>query len=84
MKGKQDETEVFYLKMALRSGDGAAGMAFADDGFVQFPDGGKIWLCGLMADGTIDARLDAIAKEATLAAIANGADPRDVYVDNRL
>jgi len=54
------------------------------DGFVQFPNGGKLWLCGLMADGTIDASLDAIAKEATLAAIANGADPRDVYVDNRL
>jgi hypothetical protein len=53
------------------------------DSFVQFPDGGKIWLCGLMADGTIDARLDAIAKDATLAAIANGADPRDVYLDHR-
>ena len=53
------------------------------DGFVQFPNGGKIWLCGLMADGTIDARLDAIAKDATLAAIANGADPRDVYLDHR-
>ena len=53
------------------------------DSFVQFPDGGKIWLCGLMADGTIDARLDAIAKHATLAAIANGADPRDVYLDHR-
>ena len=35
----------------------------------------KIWLCGLMADGTIDASLDAIA---------NGADPRNVYVDKRL
>lgn len=54
------------------------------DSFVQFPNGGKIWLCGLMADGTIDARLDAIAKDATLTAIADGADPRDVYVDNRL
>ena len=53
------------------------------DSFVQFPDGGKIWLCGLMADGTIDARLDAIAKDATLAAIANSADPRDVYLDHR-
>jgi hypothetical protein len=53
------------------------------DSFVQFPDGGKIWLCGLMADGTIDARLDAIAKDAILAAIANGADPRDVYLDHR-
>ena len=54
------------------------------DSFVQFPDGGKIWLCGLMADGTIDASLDVIAEEATVNAIANGADPRNVYVDNRL
>ena len=54
------------------------------DSFVQFPDGGKIWLCGLMADGTIDASLDVIAEEATVTAIANGADPRNVYVDNRL
>ena len=53
------------------------------DSFVQFPDGGKIWLCGLMADGTIDASLDVIAEEATVTAIANGADPRNVYVDNR-
>ena len=53
------------------------------DSFVQFPDGGKIWLCGLMADGTIDASLDVIAEEATVNAIANGADPRNVYVDNR-
>ena len=53
------------------------------DSFVQFPNGGKTWLCGFMADGTIDASLDAIAKEATLAAIANGADPRDVYLDHR-
>ena len=45
------------------------------DSFVQFPDGGKIWLCGLMADGTIDASLDTIA---------NGADPRNVYVDKRV
>ena len=51
---------------------------------MQFPDGGKIWLCGLMADGTIDASLDVIAEEATVNAIANGADPRNVYVDNRL
>ena len=54
------------------------------DSFVQFPDGEKIWLCGLMADGTIDASLDVIAEEATVNAIANGADPRNVYVDNRL
>ena len=54
------------------------------DSFVQFPNGGKIWLCGLMADGTIDASLDVIAEEATVTAIANGADPRNVYVDNRL
>jgi hypothetical protein len=53
------------------------------DSFVQFPDGGKIWLCGLMADGTIDASLDVIAEEATVTAIANGANPRNVYVDNR-
>ena len=53
------------------------------DSFVQFPDGGKIWLCGLMADGTIDASLDVIAEEATVTAIANGADPRDVYLDHR-
>jgi len=61
-----------------------SGKVIRGDSFVQFPNGGKIWLCGLMADGTIDARLDAIAKDATLTAIANGADPRDVYVDNRL
>tara|TARA_B110000305_G_scaffold208495_1_gene240787 strand:+ start:257 stop:370 length:114 start_codon:yes stop_codon:yes gene_type:complete len=36
-----------------------------------------------MADGTIDASLDVIAEEATVNAIANGADPRNVYVDNR-
>jgi hypothetical protein len=53
------------------------------DSFVQFPDGGKIWLCGSVADGTIDASLDVIVEEATLAAIANGADPRNVYVDHR-
>ena len=54
------------------------------DSFVQFPDGGKIWLCGLMADGTIDASLDVIAEEAIVTAIVNGADPRNVYVDHRL
>jgi hypothetical protein len=36
-----------------------------------------------MADGTINASLHVIAEEATLAAIANGADPRNVYVDHR-
>ena len=36
-----------------------------------------------MADGTIDASLDVIAEEATVTAIANGADPRNVYVDHR-
>jgi hypothetical protein len=60
-----------------------SGKVIRGDSFVQFPNGGKTWLCGFMADGTIDASLDAIAKEATLAAIANGADPRNVYVDNR-
>ena len=54
------------------------------DSFVQFPDGGKVWLCGLMADGTIDASLDVIAEEAIVTAIVNGADPRNVYVDHRL
>ena len=61
-----------------------SGKVIRGDSFVQFPDGGKIWLCGLMADGTIDASLDVIAEEATVTAIANGADPRNVYVDNRL
>ena len=51
---------------------------------MQFPNGGKIWLCGFLADGIIDASLDVIAEEATVTAIANGADPRNVYVDNRL
>ncbi|MDA8865881.1 hypothetical protein N9H77_00010 [Porticoccaceae bacterium] len=31
------------------------------DGYVQFKDGGKLWMCGTMADGTIDAALDAVA-----------------------
>jgi len=24
------------------------------DGYVQFKDGGKLWICGSMVDGTID------------------------------
>ena len=34
------------------------------NGYVQFKDGGKLWMCGTVADGTIDAALDAIASGA--------------------
>ena len=34
------------------------------DGYVQFSNGGKLWMCGTMADGMIDAALDAIANGA--------------------
>lgn len=39
------------------------------DGYVQFKDGGKLWMCGTMADGAIDATLDAIANGANITVV---------------
>ena len=35
------------------------------ESYVQFADGGRLWVCGKLADGTIDTILDSIASEAS-------------------
>lgn len=42
-----------------------------------------MWLCTLIADKTVVPSLDIMAEEVALAAIANGTNPRDVFVNNR-
>jgi len=39
------------------------------DYYVQFIDGGRFWICGTMADGAIDATLDAIANGANITVV---------------